>query len=421
MFQYLFLLKYWIIFELLNWFKYLLVYIKIITPRYLEIKKYDSIKIIERLDYLSKYELECVLSGCIVYDKCLHTTIDTTELDISDLSNIEINNLIGYSLFAMDDYESNQKQQNIIKFVIKKIEKILGYKFQNNNNNRYLYRRWGNNFIEFSFRPLFIDMTFKLTALMIHIFLIFYKKLKYENINKIGFFYSNFDENKKTLFFIHGFGFGFVPYLHTLLKLNKKYNLIFIVLPNISSYNYYNNLEYINYSIKDTIYNFIKNKKQKDIILLSHSFGTYITEILRRDSRINIFSKIIMVDPIIFWIGCFKMAIKMDFPIVRNNNYKNYLFDTILNFLIYKCLYMKYTCYRIMFGPDFWIYDPADLENKNNISLVLEKGDHIIPAELLYNKTKNHIKCHYFDNDDIIHGSVLMESKYYNDLLNIIE
>ena len=147
MFQYLFLLKYWIIFELLNWFKYLLVYIKIITPKYLEIKKYDSIKIIERMDYLSKYELECVLSGCIVYDKYLHKTIDTTELDISQLSNIEINNLIGYSLFAMDDYESNQKQQNIIKFVIKKIEKILGYKFQNNNNNRYLYRRWGNNFI----------------------------------------------------------------------------------------------------------------------------------------------------------------------------------------------------------------------------------------------------------------------------------
>ena len=222
------------------------------------------------------------------------------------------------------------------------------------------------------------------------------------------------------LFFIHGFGFGFIPYLSCLLKLSLEFNLIFIILPNISSYNNYNNLEYFNYNIKDVIYSFFEKFNIKNIILLSHSFGTYITEILRRDPKSSIFNKIIMVDPIIFWIGCFKMSIKTDFPIVRNNNFKNYIYDSLCNYLIFKCLYLKYTCYRIMFGPDFWIYDGVEIQN-SNITLVLQKGDHIIPAELLYNKTKDYVKCFYFNDDNIIHGSILMEKKLYKDLLYIIK
>ena len=70
----------------------------------------------------------------------------------------------------------------------------------------------------------------------------------------------------------------------------------------------------------------------KNINILSHSFGTYITEIIRKDSRSDLFiDKIIMVDPIIFWIGCFKMNIHVDNPCIDNSTYLSY----ILGHLIY--------------------------------------------------------------------------------------
>jgi len=56
-----------------------------------------------------------------------------------------------------------------------------------------------------------------------------------------------------------------------------------------------------------------------------------------------------------------------------------------------------------------------------NITIILEKADYIIPAELLYNKINGIVKCHYFNSDDVFHGSVLMEKKYTDKLLQIIE
>ncbi len=73
-----------------------------------------------------------------------------------------------------------------------------------------------------------------------------------------------------------------------------------------------------------------------------------------------------------------------------------------------------------MFGPDFWIYNSAELAN-SNVTIILEKGDYVIPAELLYYKVKDYTKCLYIDNDEALHGSVLMDDKYYNDIINCIE
>lgn len=73
-----------------------------------------------------------------------------------------------------------------------------------------------------------------------------------------------------------------------------------------------------------------------------------------------------------------------------------------------------------MFGPDFWIYDVNELADQN-ITIVLEKGDYIIPAELLYDKINGVINCHYFNSDDMMHGSILMENKYKNELIKIID
>ena len=73
-----------------------------------------------------------------------------------------------------------------------------------------------------------------------------------------------------------------------------------------------------------------------------------------------------------------------------------------------------------MFGPDFWIYDANELTN-SNVTIILEKSDYFIPVELLYNKIKNKVNNYYFDSDDMFHGTILIEKKYLDKLIDIIE
>jgi len=419
------LIKYWLIAEFVNWITYLFIYVKIINPKFLKFKEYDTLKIIERIDKLNKSEIEHIIGGCVIYDKVCHLDIDYNNFDISKMSKIEIINLIGYSLFGIE-IESiyTSTKLIIILELVKKIEKKLEYEFILDNYDRYIYRKWGSNFIKFSFRPLILQIPLKIFINIIHILFTIYLGFTWEQYNKIGFLYKKQEPNKKNLIFIHGLGFGYVPYFRLLMELNKKYNLVIIVLPNISSYTWNDRFNYTYFpdlsELSNTFYDFLKLKNINDTIVLSHSFGTYITQILCKDSRSRIFNKIILVDPIIFWIGCFKMSLHVENPFIKKYPLYIYIIDNILAFMIYQCLYLKYVCFRVMFGPDFWIYDIKELEN-SNITIVLEKGDYVIPAELLYHKINGIIKCHYFDSDDMLHGSILMENKYSNKMLEIIE
>jgi pimeloyl-ACP methyl ester carboxylesterase len=419
------IIKYWLLFELINWFTYLFIYIKIVSPKFLKYKENDTIKIIERIDKLSKKEIEYIISGSIIYDKISHCTIINNNFDITTISKFEMINLIGYSLFGLEinDIYNNSKLIIIINLV-KKIEKKLGYEFKLEDTDRYLYRKWGSNFITFSFRPLILRIPLKFFINIIHLLFTLILGFKWEKHNQIGFLSKPTDPNKKNLVFIHGLGFGYIPYFRILMELNKKYNLIIIVLPNISSYNYSDNFNYAYFpqltQIANTFYKFLELKNINKTMILSHSFGTYITQILRKDLRSIILDKIIMIDPIIFWIGCFKMTLHIENPLIKKFPLHLYIIDNIISFMIYQCLYLKYVCFRVMFGPDFWIYDASELSNKN-ITIILEKGDYIIPAELLYEKIKNKVKCYYFDSDNMTHGTILLENKYSEQLLKIIE
>jgi len=419
------LLKIWIVLEFINWISYLLMYINIISPKFKKFKEVDTQNIINRLDKLSKDEIEYVIAGCVVYNKLLHTNITIEPEKIKDMSKTEIINLIGYSLFGLnisDIYISDKL--SIINKLILTIEDKLGYKFKLSNEDRFLYRKWGSNFIQFSFRPLALQIPMKIIVWIIHLVFTLYLGFKWTQTSNIGFLTNISDPSRKTILFIHGIGFGYIPYIQILMELNKKYNLIIVVLPNISVYNYYGEVNYSYFppieDLSNSLYNFLEINKLNNLILLSHSFGTYVTQIIRKDKRNEIFNKIILVDPIIFWIGCFKMSLHVDNPFIKKYPIIERLLDNLISFLIYQCLYLKYVLFRVMFGPDFWIYDAKELSN-TNITIVLEKNDYIIPAELLYNKIKNYVKCYYFDSDNMTHGTILMEKKYIGELISIIE
>jgi hypothetical protein len=127
-----------------------------------------------------------------------------------------------------------------------------------------------------------------------------------------------------------------------------------------------------------------------------------------------------MVDPVIFWSGCFKMILYAENPVYRKYPLYCNIFDNMINFLIYQCIYIKYVCHRVMYGPDFWIYSGKELED-TNIKLIFHKNDYVLNAELLYNKVKDNVKCYLFENEDATHGTILTDISYFDKLKDIID
>lgn len=418
--------------EFINWIYYLFIYSRIIAPRFTKFKNTDIENIIKRIDKLKVSEIEYILNGCIESYKIPSNNI-RDKLDIYKLSRNEVIKLIGQSLFGLDCDKliMNKNKVEMISNIVKKIENKICYNFEDDNtellskNDKYIYKSWGNNFVDFNFRPLIIQIPIRLGMSSIHYYMTHYLKYNYETKNRIGFLSKPIDKNRKTIFFIHGLGFGYIPYIQALLKLEKKYNVIILVLPNISSYSYKDDLLYSQFPeldvITNTIYEFIGDNKLEIDMLLCHSFGTYIGQILSKDPRSTIFKKIFMVDPIIFWISSFKMSLHVQNPLIRNNSYYTCILDNVLSYLIYQCIYLKYVLYRVMFGPDFWIYDEKELDPR--ISLLFEKSDYIIPAELLANKVRKNdkIKMWYIDNDTAYHGSIIMESQFIDTFISIVD
>jgi hypothetical protein len=407
------ILLYWSLLEFLNWINYIFIYFKLLKKNKLVLNKKQINNLIFGIKNSSSDEIEKIIKTSISYEKNNLIKKNNDNLEISSLSLIEINNII-------KKYILYNKFENKIDEIREIIESKLDINFEDNNNNRYIINEWGNNFIYFSFIPLFLSLFFKIIFNSIHYYMIYFLKLNYKVIenNSLGILYNQNDPNKKTLLFIHGFGFGYFPYINSLIKLSKNYNIIILILPNISSYLYSKDISLDHLKIIDYLYDFIEKHEYKKIIMMAHSFGTFISHIIMKNKRSKIIQKNIVIDPTYFFIDYTKIQKHAEFPCYNKKNIIFYLIDSFVNYLIYDSIYLKNVCYRYLCGPKYWIYDSNNL--KKHI-FIFHKHDYVVNAELTYEKIKNNNESYLIETENASHGTILFDSKLYYKLIEIIE
>jgi hypothetical protein len=405
----------WSIIELINWINYIFIYLNLLKTTTININEKKIDNIIEEIKDCTKNEIENLIRVSIIYNKDNLVIKNDTSLQINDLSLFEINYIIEKNILC-------NKKLDKIDEVRELIETKLNIKFNNVNQNRYIINEWGNLFFYFSFYPIFIILIKKLIFTLINSYMIYYLKFKYKILegNNIGFLYNNYDSNKKTIFFIHGFGFSYIPYINILLKLEAKYNLVIVILPNISSYLYSTDIKLDIKKIVNYIYDFIELNNYKKFSILSHSFGTLISYNMIKDKRSKIVEKNISVDPIYFYRFHYKSQRHIQFPCYEKNNIIMYLFDNFINYLIYDSIYLKCICYRHLLCPTYWIYFNKNY-NYNKFIFIFHKNDYVIDSELLYEQLKNKAKTYILDSDDSTHGTILFNETKFEQLFNILK
>jgi len=419
----LYILQFWLFLELINFCIFIYIYTFKIKPKE-HIVKHNAVKnIIDNIKKSTKDELISLINTAIWYN-----LYDNNIKDINDLTRYEVILMLYNYIHAtnynpykpLEEYSKKEKEDHdYIINLVDIIEKKCNIQFKTNHKNiRYLFFEWGKNFIEFKVRPFFIIFLIRLVTNIIHFIMIKYYKCKYYkcNITGIGYLYSENNNYKKDLLFIHGFGIGYIPYIFKILYLMKRFNVTIMILPEISYYNWYD--DYMIYfpnikNLQTSFYNYLEFRNIDKINVIAHSFGTYIYKIL---NDINRFDKVILVDPIIFWIGSIQLLHHIENP----DSYST--IESFINYFVYNCIHIKYICYRYMWGHDFWIYDTKEIETKN-ILIVLEENDHVIASNKIYNfiKDKN---INYYLLKDARHTTVFLDNKYnkiFEEIIDFIE
>lgn len=111
---------------------------------------------------------------------------------------------------------------------------------------------------------------------------------------------SKKDESKDTLLFTHGLGLGIIPYARYILGIEKQYNIVLPILPNISLYSYH--LDFYSLSdIASSIISLLNKSKVKKFHCAGHSLGTSVIDIIviARPERVL---KSIYYEPVCFII-----------------------------------------------------------------------------------------------------------------------
>lgn len=414
------IIEYWLLLELINYLIFVYIYTFKIKPKKHICKKPHPEKIINNIKDSSKEDIIFMIKTAISYK--------ITENDINNIDELSRNEMIKmyYNYLYAKNYNPNkplnlytecelEEYESIID-LINCIEKKCNITFKANNNKiRYIFFEWGNTFIEFNFRPFFIICLVRIVTNIVHMFMTKYYKFVYYQCKTtgIGYLYKNNDIYKKDLLFIHGFGIGYLPYLLKIPYLSYNFNLTIMILPEISNYNWFD--DYLIYfpniqHIQQSLINYLEYRNIDKINVMAHSFGTYIYKIVE---EINKFDKVILIDPIIFWVGSAQLRNHIENPDAYG------IIESIINRFVYKCIHLKYICYRYMWGHDFWVYDTKDIENKN-ILFVLQENDHVIAVDKIYNFIKNK-NINYYILKNCRHSTIFFDNKYNKIFKEIME
>ena len=366
------------------------------------------------LNELSSDELKMWIRNVFSYNK---TSTDTYYIPI-ELENIPRNKIlkwVSYNLYYKSLWQLSHEHLNHASDVLQKIEEKLNVKFFDISDPSIYFLKFGNNKIECEYRPVILNNTL---GMMKHIcyfslYLFNFDKYTIKN-NDLVYFHYHKPENKKTVLFIHGLGFGIEPYLYYILRMKEKMNLIVLVLPNISNMEYKKSMKKITYDNLFPEYDtwrkimkhiLIKHNINK-ISLIAHSFGTAIAGLLFKDPWLyNKIERKVLIEPVCFIDKSYKIYRYINEP--QEGNYG--LISQIFNSIVYKDIYLRYVTQRFLYGPEFWIHN-YDILSKNTLVVVSEK-DLVVPSDEIYERMKKHnIECMYIRGAH--HADMFMSSEF---------
>ena len=328
----------------------------------------------------------------------------------------DVLNWCAYMLYARSMKQLSIAQLSTSNNCVKMIEKKLKINFSVKRNRNLKMLKFGNNDIRTKSKPAVYYGMIKIVKYLL------YNVLEINGFKKfvshksgVTYFYKVSSRVKTHTLFVHGFGFGIIPYKSFINSLSHDENIIFPILPNISNIEYHSYFDSLN---SDTLFpgrkiwnadfDLLINKFNiKKINLIAHSFGTIILsfamDYFNKNNKIN---KIVLIEPVCFIEGSYKIYKYINDPYDQRSK----MVSRFVDYIIYQDIYSRHIAQKFMHSSEFWIKNIDNLKTFKHY-VVISENDQIVPSKKL--KSLFNQKCiNYNYINDGYHADLFLFNKY---------
>jgi hypothetical protein len=374
----------YLICEIFNYYYYL-DSLKLIKEKEITIPEhdFDYKTMIEYFQIITKKELIEWLENSLSYNYQPDKNLYYNFLKIDEIKRTNFLKWVSYHIYFKSFSELTEQEKTKAVEVVKYLEEKHELTFEKGYNKNVFFPKFRKSDIKAKYKPFILYIMAVIYSYMI------FRYLKYKGYKwitkKSGIIYIVRDiEAEKTIYFVHGLGIGISPYLKLLDILDNKYNMIIPLLPNISNMDFkiFNRI-----MKKPDIHDFFPCKKEwiddfkeltenyEDVNFVGHSFGTIIYGLLHNSDMRDRIKKRILIDPVCFIRGGYKIYQYLNQPYDPNYINKNFI-DKVIKYFIYDDLYVRYVTSKVLYGPVFFV----ELDEIENHSLIiLSELDAIVP------------------------------------------
>ena len=200
--------------------------------------------------------------------------------------------------------------------------------------------------------------------------------------------------NKMPLVFIHGLGFGIMPYIRKIQRLSVDRRTVIVPeLPNIS-YDLYKFPPPSNENLVTSLYNILSKLEIKQVDIIGHSYGSLILNIFQIKYP-DICNYKTYAESGCFYIQQSHLSSTILFKTSFNN-----LHNFLRTIIIYKDIYTQYIFKRTIFYEHTLI---TNLDDKTNI--ILSKDDEIMPSYYIHKYITTYYPQVHVEMIEGVHGA----------------
>lgn len=415
-----YLIAIYLFFEVINYYYFYLDLIKLTKKKKLEPidPDYDPDYMITYLKEIPEDDLKDWLTNSLSYIY-LYDPVKTGQyynfVKIDEIPKTNFLKWVAYHIyFRSFNQLTNTKKEKAIE-IAKYLEDNKNLTLKSGYNEDIFFPKFGKSYLNARYKPVIFYLFYFLNSVYVYFYLRYYSFTYDRSKNNILYVKYKHKTAKTTVYFVHGFGIGIGPYLELLIDLSKSHNLIIPILPNISNMDLL--VDFFKKPGVNTLfpplkawkedYESFKLKKSKTYFI-GHSFGSVIYGLLYNlEFRFN---KAVLIDPVCFTEGSYKIFKYVNEPYDPNSK-----LSSLIKYLIYDDIYVRYLISKYLDGPMFMLKS-SKLDSKYFI--ILSELDAIVPVNILLEILKeNSIKYDLLKNT--IHGDFINKDK--DEILNFLK
>lgn len=269
-------------------------------------------------------------------------------------------------------------------------------------------------------KPLMVYLLMEIVGMCCHSILYVYgfKRMKQMGITKWIYLPRTVDHDKTPIVFLHGIGFGVLPYIHFIISLvsaEKNRAFILVEMRHVAMRIYSNDAPDLT-SLAHDIVDAMEHAGYEKGIFIAHSYGTFVlSQILQ--SRNSSVDQAFLIDPVCLMTCHPKLTSNFVYRTFQGLPVSFKRFMDLVQFVFSRDLTLAQTFCRRFNGMEIMIW-PEDLPKHAKNVIVLSGKDPLIPIALVQEQFKEVDHCHTVVNNDHTHGQFLGDLQYLKFLVH---